>query len=280
MRNNEERIGTQKNIHQPEPILNNQQNQQLNLNFISPTEIVDLPSQGMFYPEDHPLKQKTSIEIKQMTAKEEDILTNRSLLKKGVALERLLESLVVDKSINPLDLLTCDRNAIFLSARISAYGRSYSTQVVCPACEKKSKYSFDLLEKIEIDEEQKNKMQVSVDSNGLFKIELPSTKWVVECRSLNGHDEKKLLNANQQSKDQFTLLEQLKLFVVSIQGATDPAILKQALENLPANDSRFLRKQYDSIVPSLQLEGTFVCKDCDYEEVLEVPLTAEFFWPK
>jgi hypothetical protein len=70
---------------------------------------VDLPSQGRFYAQGHPLHGQDSIEIKQMTAKEEDILTSRTLLKKGVALDKLIESLIVNKAINPSTLLIGDR---------------------------------------------------------------------------------------------------------------------------------------------------------------------------
>ena len=96
--------------------------------FVIPTEFVDLPSLGRFYAQNHPLHGKDSIEIKQMTAKEEDILTSRTLLKKGVALERLLQSIIVDKTIDPKTLLIGDRNAIIVAARVSGYGNDYSTK--------------------------------------------------------------------------------------------------------------------------------------------------------
>jgi len=284
MRNNEDRIGTHKQVQgADEPVIQQQvqqqaQSQTLNLSFITPTELVDLPSAGKYYPEGHPLKGKAAIEIKQMTAKEEDILTNKSFLKKGVALDRLIESLIIDRSINPESILSADRNAIFLAARISAYGHKYNTQVVCPSCEKKSKYTFDLLEKIEKAAEEGEEIEINLSPNGTFFMTLPSTKWVVECKPIVGSDEKKLSSVNK--REEFTLLDQIKMLVVSIQGMSDKAVLSQALGQMPASDCRYLRKQYDLMVPTVDLKGTFICDECNYEEVLEVPLTADFFWPK
>lgn len=283
MRNNEERLGAQ--IHQQSVIPPQQIFQQNSagpqLSFVALTEFVDLPSKGKFYPEGHPLKGKETIEIKQMTAKEEDILTNRSFLKKAIALEKLLESLVVDRSINTSELLICDRNAILVAARITAYGNTYTTQITCPSCEKKIKNSFDLFEKVEDWKEAEEASPIEVDGNGIFKITLPATKWVVECRALTGTDEKKLLGAiTNKTKEEFTLIDQLKMLIVSVQGVQDKAIVSQAIEVMPAADSKYLRKHYDAAIPSLNLRNTFVCKECDHEEVMEVPLTADFFWPK
>jgi len=284
MRNNEERFGVQQHQHVDLPPQFTQQNTQQSvgpqLSFVAPTELVDLPSKGKFYPLGHPLKDKTSIEVKQMTAKEEDILTNRSFLKKGVALERLLDSIIIDKSIKAEDLLICDRNAILVSARIAGYGPEYITQIVCPSCEKKVKNKFDLQERFDEVAEEKE-FPVELNENGIFKLTLPTTKWVVECRALTGADEKKLVTyLTNKTKEEFTLIDQLKMLIVSIQQVTDKNVLQQAMEVMPAADSKFLRKTYDSIIPNLNLKNTFVCKECEHEEVLEVPLTADFFWPK
>ena len=102
--------------------------------FVVPTEFVELPSGGRFYPENHPLHGQSTIEIKQMTAKEEDILTSRTLLKNGVAIDRVIQSLITDKRVNSDSLLVGDRNAILIAARVSGYGNEYNTTVGCPAC--------------------------------------------------------------------------------------------------------------------------------------------------
>ena len=102
--------------------------------FVVPTEFVELPSQGKFYPQTHPLYGQDSIEIRQMTAKEEDILTSKTLIKKGVALDRVVDNLIVDKRIKQDSLLVGDKNAIIIAMRVSGYGNEYNTRVVCPSC--------------------------------------------------------------------------------------------------------------------------------------------------
>lgn len=114
------------------------------LHFIAPTEFVELPSKGIGYLEDHPLHNKETIEIRFMTAKDEDILASRALLKKGIALERFMENIIVDKDIKPGGLFVGDRNAIIIAARRSGYGANYETLVTCPACGAKNTFSFDL----------------------------------------------------------------------------------------------------------------------------------------
>lgn len=278
MRKNEDRFGTQfQNNDLPAELINEQDNQKIN--FINPTEFVVLPSRGKFYKSNFALKNKDTIEIKQMTAKEEDLLTNRSLLKKGVALERLLESVILDKSFNANDLLICDRNAILVAARISGYGSDYETSFDCPSCEKKVKHLFNLDEKVE--ESEKEEVATETDEDGNFFVTLPQTKWKIVCRALNGHDEKKMINATvNKTREEFTLLDQFKMMIVSIQNVTDRKMIEQAIEAMPAADSKYLRKVYESHIPSLNLKNTFICKYCDHEEVVEVPLTTDFFWPK
>ena len=115
-----------------------------NLGWVTPTEFISLPTQGAFYPEGHPLCNVESIEIKYMTAKEEDILTSESLIKKGIALDRLLQSVMVDKSIPLNDLLVADKNALLIGTRITGYGPAYETNVTCPSCSSVTEYEFNL----------------------------------------------------------------------------------------------------------------------------------------
>lgn len=282
MRNNEERLGAQQQKQDPTPFPELEKAKQNGgLSFIAPTEFVPLPSKGRFYPEHHPLHGKEVIEVKQMTAKEEDILSSRSLLKKGVALDRLIQALVVDKNINTDSITVEDRNAIVVAARISAYGPKYITTVSCPSCGERNKHAFDLLEKLE--PEQKEDLGISVDSSGLFSVVLPSTKWTVICRALNGYDEKNLVKATEAKKksdNDSLLLEQLRYMVVAIQGVEDREMIESAFNVLPAADSRYLRKAYQETVTGIDMRHTFSCKSCDTESELEVPLTADFFWFK
>ena len=115
------------------------------LSYVTPTEFVELPSRGKFYSTDHPLHNKEVIEMRYMTAKDEDILTSPALLKNGVAIDRLIENLIVDKNVSANSLLLGDKNAVILAARISGYGEQYEVNVNCPACGTTIEHSFDLM---------------------------------------------------------------------------------------------------------------------------------------
>lgn len=277
MRNNLDRLGV--DARQQDNSAEQQPTQQLS--FIVPTELVDLPSRGKFYPPSHPLYNKDTIEIKQMTAKEEDILTSKNLLKKGVALDKLLQSLILDKKINSDSLTLEDRSAIILAARISAYGAEYSTTVTCPSCGTKTKDTFDLLEKLETTEQPES---APVDENGFINIVLPKTNWKVKFRVLNGYDEKEMMRSASAKKNlsdgDSQLTEQLMMTIVEINDVTDPNILKTAIESMPARDSKHLRTVYQNTVKGVDMRHTFKCRSCEFEGELEVPLTADFFWFK
>src|SRR6056300_1411827 len=112
--------------------------------FEVPIESVPLPSLGIIYPQDGPLHGKETIDIRAMTAKEEDILTSRAYIKNGTVLSKLLHSCVINKQINLDDLISGDRNALLVSLRITGYGADYDIEVDCPECGAKNKSTFDL----------------------------------------------------------------------------------------------------------------------------------------
>ena len=258
------------------------------LSFVVPTEHVDLPSKGLFYPEGHPLYQKDTLEIRYMTAKDEDTLTSRNLLKKGIAVERLLQDLIVDKRITLDQLLIGDKNALIVAARKTAYGSEYNTKVSCPSCGKNQTYEFDL-DSCNIYEgctdEQLNEVSVTRTEKGTFIGSLPILKTPVEIRLLSGKDEQIILQRQKQAQESKNAIEtlysdQLKLMIVSINNVSDPKVLQQAIPLLPAKDSIYIRDLYKAINPTLDLSHNFVCAGCSFETRLELPFTADFFWPK
>lgn len=250
--------------------------------FIVPTQIVDLPSKGKFYPKGHSLHGKESVEIRFMTAKEEDILTSKSLLKKGIAIDRMLESLLVDKSIDLDDMLVGDKNALVVAARITGYGSDYETKVTCPSCGANVRHTFDLqnLKQIEIPED----VLQTMNENGIFKVTLPMSKLVVECRLLRGRDERSLSKTLEQKRalkqQENMVTEQFKLFIVSVNGSADKQLINKFIEMCPAGDAKFLRRFYERVVPAVDMTQHFSCNQCDAEMDMEVPFTVDFFWSK
>ena len=251
--------------------------------FVIPTEFVNLPSRGLFYPEGHPLHGQSSVEIKQMTAKEEDILTSRSLLKKGVALDRVIENLIMDRNIDPDSLLIGDRNAIIVATRVSGYGHLYSTNVRCPSCGANQEYSFDLNEVDVYDGEDIDKLDVDDNEDGTFNIVLPKTSLNVQFRLLNGYDEKYLAKQSEEGRKskgpESNITRQLSRLIVSVNGDQSAEAINYVVNNIPSLDSRHLREAYKLAAPNVDMTQHFECSECDHEQEMEVPLSADFFWP-
>jgi len=254
----------------------------IGLNFSTPTEHVELPSGGKFYPETHPLHGKETLEIKFMTAKEEDILTSKNLLRKGLAIERLLESIVLNKEINPSSLLVGDRNAILVASRITGFGPEYNTQITCPACNTTSETIFDLSEVTT--KESEIPPEVTLTDTGTFIFELPVTGVHVETRLMTGTDEKRLLSTKETKKKhklaETPLTDQLKLIIKSINGHEDRTTVHQFIEHMPSRDTRHLRSMYEKLTPNIDMTLEFECSNCSHETDVEVPFTTSFFWPK
>ena len=142
-----------------------------------PTEVITLPSQGKCYPENHPLS-SGEVEIKYMTAKEEEILASRNLIQKGVALDKLFESIIADKSINIDDMIIGDKNAIVLATRILGYGADYVVTM-------QNEYGED--EKITIDLSKVQTREVDVKNlkrDNLYEWVTPTGKNVLKFKFL------------------------------------------------------------------------------------------------
>lgn len=274
MRNNQSRTGSDRPVPpSPAPA-------QSNLAYVVPTEFVELPSRGRFYPEGHPLCGQETVEIKYMTAKEEDILSSTALLKKGLALERLLDNLIVE-DIDPAGLLLGDRNAIMIAARISSYGRGYNVKGPCPNCETKVEQMFDLEDSSLIEKcfEQKFLDESNVrfdEEQKTFVVTLPVSNIEVSVRMLVGKDEKELM----ESDEARSVTSLLSAIISSAGGDHNQQVVASFVESMPAADSKFLRDIYSSLSPNISLKQEFICAACFHKQEMEVPLTAEFFWPE
>jgi hypothetical protein len=287
VRNNEDRLGVTNagaGPPIPEALQQFQQQEEAPFAFPTPTEFVDLPSQGKFYPSGHTLHNVDSIEIRFMTAKDEDILTSQSLLRKGIALDRFLQNVLVDKNIKLDDMLIGDKNALIVKSRITGYGPEYVTSVSCPACGSNQEYQFDLEETNLVTASDLSDNGVNLQSDGTILFELPVTKAAVKVRMMTGRDEKNLVkkqNLNKKVKlPESSLTDQLKLVIVSINDRTEKHLIEQFVDSMPAKDSRYLRVNYAKSLPTLDLAQNFTCTECDHAQEMEVPFTTDFFWPR
>ena len=265
----------------PEP----QQGPSQSLSFVTPTEFVDLPSRGVFYAQDHPLHNVESVEIKFMTAKEEDILTSPSLLKSGKCLDRLLKSVLVDKTIKPESLLSTDRNAILVATRITGYGSNYESSYSCKHCGSRNEHSFDLSEINIINSEDGLLEEYGVEIvDGLYEFKIPRLQAVVSIKPIVHEDEIKITKASDRKAElglaETATTDLLRQLIVKVAGSDDRSLINQLVENMPALDSRHIRKIYSKIVPKISIENIVTCGACGGESRLEVPFDTDFFWPR
>ena len=237
-----------------------------------PTEVVDLPSKGLLYPEGSPLS-TGKIEIKYMTAKEEDILTSANLIKQGMVVEKLLESLIVDKSIKVDDLLVGDKNSILIASRILAYGKEYEVEIGG----RKIEVDLTTLKDIELDE--------SIVTNGVneFEFELPATKRKLTFKLLTSGDEKTIAEEVKGYEKihgiGYELTTRLKHQIISIDGDTKRASINSFVDNeFLSRDSIAFRTYVSDIMPDVDMTSTYTDVDGEEKE-FTVPMTVTFLWP-
>ena len=237
--------------------------------FKLPTEEVDLPSRGLVYPEDNPLS-SGKIEIKYMTAKEEDILSNQSYIKKGIVIDKLLQSLIVS-DINYNDLIIGDKNALMVAARVLGYGKDYNFIYE----DEEIEVDLSLIEPKPIDESKFNKGQ------NTFDFTLPSTKTEITFKILTHKDEnsiaRELEGLKKVSKSNSpTISTKLKYIITSVGGDSEKKTVRKFVdEYLLARDARALRKHIDEFQPDIDL--SFFPPDSDSSQPL--PIGLNFFWP-
>mgnify|MGYP004359236117 FL=1 len=187
---------------------------------------------------------------------------------------------IVDKNINSSDVLMGDRNAIVIAARASAYGHMYKTKVTCPSCGETNKCSFNLTSPEVYSGDEWEDYEIERLNNGNYMITLPRTEFKVEVKLLTGKEETEFLKMQAKSKNKDRMISmQMKMFIVAIEGHRTEKIIKHFIDNAPSSEARYLREAYDRISPSLRIKDDFECSSCGYEQEMEVPLGADFFWP-
>jgi len=234
-----------------------------------PTEVIELPSKGLLYPESNPLS-SGKLEMKYMTAKEEDILSNQSYIQKGTVLDKLLESLIITKEINVTDLIVGDKNALLIAARVLGYGKDYTFTYDG----KEHEIDLSILENKTFDE------SLIAKGTNEFSYTLPSTGTEITFKLLTGKDE---LNVNKEieglkkiHKDASPELStRLKYMITSVVGDREAKTIRSFVDNyLLARDSRALREYIRRIQPDVDLNYTL-----DSGEEVTIPINISFFWP-
>jgi hypothetical protein len=248
--------------------------------FEIPVEAVPLPSRGVVYPVDSPLHGQETVDIRAMTAREEDILTSRALIKKGTVITELLQSCIVDKSINVNEMISGDRNAIMTALRVTGYGPEYRVEVDCPACTERSKQDFNLTD-LPIKRLQTQPVQ---EGANVFEFILPMTKKSIRFRFLTGKDEEEIAQLLERKKKtglqgENLVTTRLSYSMVSIENISDKTKIGMFIRNMPARDSLALRTFMDKHEPGVEMKSWMNCPHCLETSEVRLPLGASFFWP-
>lgn len=238
--------------------------------FSLPTEIVDLPSQGKLYPSGSVLS-SGKLEMKYMTAREEDILTNQNYIQKGTVIDKLLESLIVTK-FNYGDLLVGDKNAIMVAARILSYGKDYTIT-----------YGGEEVD-VDLSTFDNKPLHPAVTDKNEFEFKLPSTDNVVTFKLLTHTDDqnidKEVAGLKKINKDSSALSStRLKYMITSVNGIREQKDIREFVDNyLLARDARALREYYSQVAPDVDMKVA-VTDQNGVEEDIDLPITINFFWP-
>ena len=239
--------------------------------FKFPTEVIDLPSKGLLYPAESPLS-SGKLEMKYMTAKEEDILTNQNYIQKGIVIDKLLQSLIVSK-VNYNELITGDQNAVMIAARILGYGKDY--EFVYGG----EKHTIDLTT---LNDKPFDTSLITPHVNE-FSYKLPHSGITVTFKILTVNDEEKVKQEieglKKINKDSNPILStRLKHMITSVEGSREPGTIRSFVDNsLLARDSKALREYVKQIEPDLDLKVSITVNGV--EEDINLPMSVTFFWP-
>ena len=244
-----------------------------------PAEEVTLPSKGLLYPEDSPLR-TGKVEMKYMTAREEDILTNQNYIKNGTAIDKLLKSLIVTPNVDFQDLLLGDKNAIMLAARILGYGSEYEIKRIHPETGIESEGVINL-SKVKDKLIDENKI---IDGKNEFEFQLPLSKSKITFKLLTQRDDRKIereIEGLKKIKKQVSEnVVRFKHIIISLNGDYDTKKIRDFVENhLLARDARALRNHITDIQPGIDMFTEVEFKDGYIESGVMLPININFFWP-
>ena len=234
-----------------------------------PTEEVELPSKGLIYPETNPLSRGV-VEMKYMTAKEEDILTNQAFIKKGIVLDKLLRSLVVTKDVNIDDMIVGDKNAILIASRLLGYGAEY-------------KFTYNNEEHtVDLNELDNKPLDESLFEKGKneFEFTTPTSKNKLTYKLITGKDEKaidrEIAGLKKLNKEgSFSLTTRLKFAIIAVDGDDEKKTVREFVDNrFLARDSRAFREHIKNTQPDVDMSIVL-----DSGEEADVPIGLNFFWP-
>ena len=249
--------------------------------FSVPRDYVMLPSKGRIYSSDSPLYNLEEIEVRHMTAADEDILTSRALLRTGKAIDTMLSNVLMNKSVNVNDFISGDKNAILTFLRITGYGPDYDVEVDCPECNETIKHQFDLtkltMRFLDVD-------PISAGQNR-FEFILPSGIRI-EFKLLNSAEDQKIADEQEKLKRttnsplEKNVTTKYKHQIISVDDKEDQTFINNFVDTMNLRDSRAFRTYLEEVEPDVDMKQDFKCRMCGHSEEVEIPVTVGFFWPE
>ena len=237
---------------------------------ILPYDMVSLPSQGVFYK-----NQKKTVKVTYLNASDENLLATPSLQANGELVNTLLSRKILDKDIDVMDMPECDKEAILVFLRNTAFGSDYTVKLTDP----KTNESFETT--IDLSVLKTNDIGVDLDEKNEFSHYLEVSKKKVKLSFLTPQDEimlKKIDEENKKSPLNPYMTKQLEILVKEIDGVRDPMTIAQFIQTMPIRDSQSIRKTVRENSPSLDL--TIPVLTPSNEEInARITFGIEFFRP-
>lgn len=249
------------------------------LSFVVSTEFVSIPTKGKFYPKTSSLHGVEQVELKHMTAKEEDIISSITATTGERVFEKLLDSLIMDKNIKAADLCEEDKTALLLSARATGYGSEYVVNDFCDKCNSNTQFTYDLTKVETIEPDKEFDYDAHLDT---YTITLPVSKIQAMIKQLSDEDTESLKRERAQKEkhgiDFNETVAFLKKVIVSANNVSDPKLISDLIEVLPAADAKVVKTFFANCRPRISTVQDVTCSNCGAPSRKEAPLSWAFFW--
>ena len=251
------------------------------LSFIASTETVELPTKGLYYPIDSPLYDVAEVEVKHMTAKEEDILSSLTAVNSKELFTRIVQSILVKPDVDANLFCEQDLTAILLSARATCFGKNFVMSELCLGCGTMADFEFDL-SKREVTNPNEGKVEYDPHTNSI-ELMLPALEMKVKAKILSD-DDVDALDREKAKKEELGIeynrtTSFLKACIIAVQGYNDETLIRELVENMPAIDALYLKEKYLDFRPKLNTMQEVACQSCGAINRREVPASWAFFRP-
>jgi hypothetical protein len=262
---------------EPKPVEQKQERKQPDfLRFEHMTEFVDIPSRGSVYPESSPLSSGT-VEIGYILAPHEDILSNRSYMQNGVMFDRLVDALLVDKTISSQEMIAGDKTALLIASRKTALGPHYNVMFKCVKCLGFYKDVIDLSKHVVLYEGEVPE-GVSREGRRVTIEELPVTKVKLEFDLLTGKEDKALFDHSKRTGEEISAVQQYRMMIKKVDEYDTHEMIERFISAMPGKDSKYIKKVCSLVIPDTKLVKDSRC-ECGFTEPKEAVFNTEFFWP-